>query len=124
MGVMMGIIKTCYLDSSGIANYIPVDLSCNGMLCAAWAVATSQSRQVPRPLVYNNVPSRNLVTWEVNTLNLKRAVLKYPLKGALMCPDFVTHHNLFIFWFFGIVLHLIPALIIDAVLWIKGEKPK
>lgn len=48
---------------------------------------------------------------------------KYPVEGILWAPNVIVTFNKAFYYLLWILLHLIPGLVVDAVLLISGYKP-
>lgn len=126
MGILLascaGISKTMYCDPRNILDLTPVDVCVKAMIVAAWKRAYEPRNQ----LTVINCASANEVRVTINQLldmgingvceefPMGKKMLLPPSGGVTLCKTW----NLIRLFF----LQLIPALIVDNLLRIKGKR--
>lgn len=75
--------------------------------------------------VYNYVSSpENPILWEeFIRLGFIHGV-KYTPSNAIWCPYAVTTTNIYLYWMLKLILHILPATIVDLACILTGGKPK
>lgn len=114
-----GVLRTMYCDSQSYADFIPVDIAVNALLVATLDFIAHGQRRV-----YNCTSSTIQVTWE-EIIERGRKVLekRLPFNGVVWYPggsmkrSKLHHHICTIF------LHYIPAIILDSIIFLSGNKP-
>lgn len=116
-----GLLRTLHCDPDVVADIVPVDKCAAAVLAAAWDV----SRGEGGARIYNYVSSvDNPVTWgEYNTINRVYGE-KYPLSRSVWCNGFTMEPSYALNRFYRVVYHLLPALLVDAVLLCLWRKPR
>ncbi|KAJ9578556.1 hypothetical protein L9F63_005285, partial [Diploptera punctata] len=120
IGAGKGVIRTMYCNQDSYADYLPVDVAVNGIFLATWNFLGNKLY-----FIYHLTSSSELkVTWaEIIDRGRRLVTEKVPLNGVVWYPGgsmkksrFV--HNLAMFFF-----HLLPALLIDGLIFLSGNKP-
>ncbi|XP_044260395.1 fatty acyl-CoA reductase wat-like [Tribolium madens] len=121
-GAGSGLLRVFPCDEDVVADIVPVDTCVAGIIAAAWDVASKKNDSIP---IYNYVSSvENSVTWcEYNTLN-KIHGTKYPLQKALWTIKITAISDPRLYLLMRILLHLIPAFLLDFGAIILGQKPR
>ncbi|XP_041367398.1 fatty acyl-CoA reductase 1-like [Gigantopelta aegis] len=117
-----GVLRTMKGDYNAVADFIPVDIPVNLMICVAWYTAVAKPK---RTLVYHSTTGgTNPFTWgEMRHVALK--FLKHtPMDACFRRPylDFRTNSYLHDYYMF--VSHLLPAYAMDVFYRIIGKKPR
>ncbi|XP_017769188.1 PREDICTED: putative fatty acyl-CoA reductase CG5065 [Nicrophorus vespilloides] len=120
IGAGKGVIRTMYCNGSSYADYLPVDIAVNAVLCASNDYVLYKERNV-----YNLTSSAEYkITWE-EIIDIGRDVIntRVPLNGVVWYPGGSMKksriiHNICVLFF-----HLIPALFLDLILVCLGYKP-
>ncbi|KAL0122080.1 hypothetical protein PUN28_007091 [Cardiocondyla obscurior] len=121
IGAGKGVIRTMYCNENGYADYLPVDIAVNGLLLAVWNYIYFKDYD---KRVYNMTSSNEFkVTWREIIERGRKITEKIPLNGVVWYPGGSLKssrlmHNICILLF-----HMIPAYIIDALLFLAGYKP-
>ncbi|XP_077285963.1 fatty acyl-CoA reductase wat-like [Arctopsyche grandis] len=121
IGVGIGVLRVWHLDGELPSNLIPADYCINGMIAAAWDLSKNKYTSPP---IYNHVPEpKDNVTWEVIISLWTRSGLHFPTDNCFWWPGISLIKNKLLFFFWMIMLHFVPGLIVDASLKIIGKKP-
>ncbi|XP_070500671.1 putative fatty acyl-CoA reductase CG5065 [Chironomus tepperi] len=117
-----GVLRTMLMDVNTTKNYIPVDTCINGYILIAKQIACLRERP-KEVLVYN------ITAHESNTLSMKEYFkicidLKfvYPFSAGLWYPNVAITTNEFYYYINAFLFQWIPALFIDLVLMLLGQK--
>ncbi|XP_077299873.1 fatty acyl-CoA reductase 1-like [Arctopsyche grandis] len=122
IGAGKGVIRTMYCNSNEYADYLPVDIAVNGVLISSWNYVAN--KEVDKN-IYNLTSSAEIkVSWQ-EMIDVGRSIIinKVPLNGVAWYPGGSMKssrfsHNLCVFFF-----HLLPALLVDTLLFLTGNKP-
>ncbi|RZF44559.1 hypothetical protein LSTR_LSTR001317 [Laodelphax striatellus] len=120
VGAGAGLMRTLHADKSVVANLVPVDLTINALLAATSQVVKSGVQD--EISVYNYVSST--LTWG--------DFLKYYLQHGMTVPSVKAVYyytmtvtaNRFFYLLMVLLLHWIPALLIDGILVVTAQKPQ
>ncbi|KAB0791638.1 hypothetical protein PPYR_03438 [Photinus pyralis] len=114
-----GVLRTMYCDSQGYADFIPVDIAVNALLVTTLDFILRGQRRV-----YNCTSSTVKVTWEEIIERGRKLVEKrLPFNGVVWYPGgsmkrSKLHHQISV-----ILFHYIPAIILDSLIFLSGNKP-
>ncbi|CAH1382804.1 unnamed protein product [Tenebrio molitor] len=120
VGAGKGVIRTMHGKKDQYFDIIPVDILINGLLCTAFDFITHRSRRV-----YNLTSSNEIqVTFEDMCETGKEIITtELPFNSFIWCPGGSIRqmrlHHIIIFIFY----QLLPALLLDPLLYILGYKP-
>ncbi|XP_043266220.1 fatty acyl-CoA reductase wat-like [Colletes gigas] len=122
----IGLLRTMNMDKDCIAELVPADYTVNALIVAAWTVATKYSKgQTNDPPIYNYHSSwGNGITWgQYMNLAMKHGK-EIPSVRSVWCYTFTTAKRMYAYFILTAILHLLPAMIIDAMLILTGRKPR
>ncbi|XP_012270704.1 fatty acyl-CoA reductase wat isoform X2 [Orussus abietinus] len=124
-GASTGLLRTLHCDAAKNANIVPVDLTVNALIASAWDVANHPERREDDMLIYNFVSSVEApLTWgEYCETNLKHGV-EYPFSTSIWYLSFRMNKSKIMHQISVIILHLLPAILVDAVCISTGNKPR
>ncbi|KAK0166940.1 hypothetical protein PV327_004406 [Microctonus hyperodae] len=116
-----GFFRTMLCQEDAVADFVPVDVVINLMICAAWKTATHRTDTIT---VYNCCTGQqNPITWkQFIDLSFKYTRI-HPANDAVWypggsCQKYSIMNNLFITF-----QHVLPAHILDFVARLRGTKP-
>ncbi|XP_032686177.1 putative fatty acyl-CoA reductase CG5065 isoform X2 [Odontomachus brunneus] len=118
MGIIVpfskGVTRFLMGDTDCLANFIPVDITINALIAAAWNVFNQPQRKGDKMLIYNNVSTNDAPLFFGDYVAHARLnARKYPVKHCYWLPVLILVKNKIIYticiWF-G---HLLPALFIE-----------
>lgn len=116
----LGITHLLQLKPTRELNTIPVDICIKGIIIAAYKVATEPKlEEIP---IYN-AASIKCVTYS-SLLETTDFIMRYPSMQAVSTPFVVFTECPFYAMIVRIFLNLIPAVIIDGLLCLTGNKPR
>ncbi|KAL4711305.1 hypothetical protein ACJJTC_019146 [Scirpophaga incertulas] len=119
-----GIMRSVHSDPGLIADYMPVDICVKNIICAAWIRGTKKLTPSDDIPIYNTCAGRlnNITMMELIEVG-KRMASKLPLDNMLwnIGGDVTTSKT--IHYIKVLLLHCLPAIFIDTLLWIIGRKP-
>ncbi|VVC37652.1 Male sterility, NAD-binding,NAD(P)-binding domain,Fatty acyl-CoA reductase, C-terminal [Cinara cedri] len=122
IGAGKGVIRTMYCDNSGYADYLPVDITVNGILLFTWNYIGNKDKT--RQICHLTSSQEWRVTWqEIIDIGKSIVVNEVPLNGAAWYPGGSMKsskllHNICVFF-----MHTIPAYFLDAIIFMSGNKP-
>ncbi|XP_046419390.1 fatty acyl-CoA reductase wat-like isoform X1 [Neodiprion fabricii] len=121
----LGIIHVALLDLKVRLDIVPVDYVCNALITSAWKTAKTEKRNCKDVPVYNYVSgNENPITWRNFNDKATDARLTHPSDKAIYYPYGFTTTSKLLYSILHIFLHLLPALIIDFILRLKGKQPR
>ncbi|XP_012265217.2 fatty acyl-CoA reductase wat-like [Athalia rosae] len=125
VGAGAGLIRTLNVNSDCVAEVIPVDLTVNALIATAWDVANGKN-VASDPPIYNYVATweNKGLTWgEYNDYALEFGTRTPSIRSIWCYVNYTTRYTT-LYNLLTIILHIIPALILDTGLFITGQKPK
>ncbi|EEB15404.1 conserved hypothetical protein [Pediculus humanus corporis] len=118
-----GIIRTIYGNPECSSDYIPVDLAIKGIIVAAWYQGISRGMN-PDLVVYNaSSYAIKQITQEKLTQIAHHATVQVPLNDIIWFPTATTTNCKFIYYANVLLLHVLPAIVIDFILKLYKKKP-
>ncbi|XP_045770535.1 fatty acyl-CoA reductase 1-like [Maniola jurtina] len=119
-----GILRTMYTNPDLEADYIPVDVCIKSFIAGAWARGTQKLKPTDEIDVYNCSSShmKTMTMGEVVDYG-KKIVREIPLEGMLWYAGGSLTTSRLMYYFKVLFFHLLPAVLVDLVLRITGNKP-
>ncbi|XP_050358322.1 fatty acyl-CoA reductase wat-like [Nymphalis io] len=123
LGLGLGVIRTLLADNIKI-DFVPVDIVTNTMITAALETHDRYIAGNQQPIIYTVSGKRNPLTfWElVDVVNNEGRAL-IPTKALWYCGAFITPYK-FLYLILTLILHYIPAAIIDGCCLLVGQKAR
>ncbi|XP_044731403.1 fatty acyl-CoA reductase 1-like [Chrysoperla carnea] len=123
-GGQVGIIHVVYINGEKKVDWVPVDRAIKGMITSAWYKALEQTER-NKCLVINSSTSdfiqfNNSVLFDPGTEIAKRN----PPNQLLWYPFCFHTSNKYLYWFYFVTLHLIPAIFLSVLLKISNQRLK
>ncbi|CAG9767775.1 unnamed protein product [Ceutorhynchus assimilis] len=121
IGAGKGVLRTMYCKQESYADYLPVDIAVNASMISLWYYSTQNKEK----WIYNLTSSaeHKVTMEEIITIGRKVINERIPLNGVAWYPGGSMKRSrivhLICFFFF----HLVPAVLVDALLIILGYKP-
>lgn len=129
IGFGMGLLRILYCDKDYVGDVIPVDFVANATLGIAWVTAIDWKKKDREQTgtftkIYNCVSSPdNPQKWgEVDVI--MDYYRQYPSNNMFWYPVTNYSKNIFLFRFYTIVYHWLPAFFVDKYLVWKGDKER
>ncbi|XP_015434622.1 PREDICTED: putative fatty acyl-CoA reductase CG5065 [Dufourea novaeangliae] len=133
MGTALGLLRTLHCKPEVKADIIPADYVVNNIVSAAWGIGNrklpeleqqsnlSNEDKIP---IYNTVSScQRPITWgQFLELN-KFYGISVPSKKVLWYHSIILQRNFFLYHIYSFFLHSIPAVIVDTIAYLIGQKP-
>ncbi|CAH0548830.1 unnamed protein product [Brassicogethes aeneus] len=120
IGAGKGVLRTMYCNGDGYGDFIPVDITANGILIATWDFVTYKQRKI----YHLSSSAEHQVSWD-ELINIGRDVInnRIPLNGVAWYPggSMKSSKTLHLICFY--LFHILPALLVDALLIVLGYKP-
>ncbi|XP_055910505.1 uncharacterized protein LOC129944868 [Eupeodes corollae] len=120
-----GLIQVILCKPKIILDVIPLDACTNFML-----IFVERTSKQKRDLFLEKTPVGTVSSWGVNRHTfgkmgkyMSKLTLKNPLEKSVWIPDVRLTSCPFIFWVYTYLLQLLPAVIMDALLKLFGQKP-
>nr|XP_018917264.1 PREDICTED: fatty acyl-CoA reductase 1-like [Bemisia tabaci]XP_018917265.1 PREDICTED: fatty acyl-CoA reductase 1-like [Bemisia tabaci]XP_018917266.1 PREDICTED: fatty acyl-CoA reductase 1-like [Bemisia tabaci] len=124
VGGATGVVRVLPVDSDKKANFIPVDTSINAMIACAWDVSRSIDRGFGRRLVYNCAVDRTSEASYGDVMHSAEEYYNFPFLETFWYPNGMFIKNKTLCFFYSIFVHLIPALLADAVALSLKKEPR
>ncbi|CAG9770278.1 unnamed protein product [Ceutorhynchus assimilis] len=126
-GVGVGLLRTLYCDPEVNANLVPVDMCVNSLITAAWEVGESYRKDQKSYdiMVYNYESGKDQpINWGKFMHLSHHYGIEYPSTKAIWYYSFklYKYYPVYLFWTF--LLHTLPALLADTVLFCLGKQPR
>lgn len=122
IGAGKGVIRTMYCNQEGYGDYLPVDIAVNGVLLAAWNFISNKDHE--RRVVHLTSSSEFKITWAEIIERGRQAIKKeVPFNGVVWYPGGSMKKSRLVHNICIILFHLLPACLIDALLFLSGNKP-
>ncbi|KAF6209171.1 hypothetical protein GE061_014916 [Apolygus lucorum] len=116
-----GVLRSMMCGNDNKSQMVPCDVAINAIILAAWK--RSAAGPIKETPVYNVSSGDELqLTWGIIMDKGKEALAKYPVDPGLWYPGGTTTTNKFAHETKVFFLQIIPALFIDMLLFIFGQK--
>ncbi|XP_075227452.1 fatty acyl-CoA reductase wat-like isoform X2 [Lycorma delicatula] len=122
LGTLLGILHTLNTKSTYVIDNIPADKVVSAILASTWDIAINKQKE----RIYNVVSSkRNQITWKGvrNRIYSSEKVVSLSSKFSLWEPYVIIQSNRILDKILILLLHVMPACLVDIFLIIKGKKP-
>ncbi|KAG6795790.1 fatty acyl-CoA reductase wat [Apis mellifera caucasica] len=134
IGSAIGLLHTLPCKAENVAEVIPADYVISNIICSAWDTVNrklaikpdqvlnlSDEERIP---IYNCVSScQNRISWaELMKIN-EIYGLEIPSEKCVSYYSLTLNRYLFMHKIYALIFHIIPALIIDIVIYLIGRKP-
>ncbi|XP_006624031.1 putative fatty acyl-CoA reductase CG5065 isoform X1 [Apis dorsata] len=124
IGGAKGILRIIRLEANACADFLPVDLAIKIMIAAAWKRGLNTITKDPTTYVYN------ATSYQIHRISNKEMIKmglklneEMPFEGIIWYPQTFITSNRFLYFVLTLLIHVIPALIIDEILKITGRQP-
>ncbi|XP_022824220.1 putative fatty acyl-CoA reductase CG5065 [Spodoptera litura] len=124
VGCGKGILRSMYSDPDLVADYMPVDISIKSFIVASWLRGTKELSPTDDVPIYNCCSGKlNPITMGDMINKAKLISWSYPLNDILWAPggDLTTSRT--VYYIKVLFQHLLPAMLVDTILWCAGKKP-
>jgi len=123
MLVGLGILRIQFCEGEGRTDYVAVDYATNGFLVSAWDIC--QKKVQSGVEVYNCCFGDyiSVTNFDLRSNGLKVARNK-PFDRAIWYPFVIFTSNPFVYNFLFFFLQLFPAIFLDTLARIMGQKPR
>ncbi|XP_052127246.1 fatty acyl-CoA reductase 1-like [Frankliniella occidentalis] len=122
VGVSKGLIHTALADENSVMDMVPVDIAVNGIILAVYETMRNSTRGEIK--VFNGCSSnkKTLKVQEIMDLGLK-CIEKNPHDRILWYPFVFVTSSKVMFTILTCIFHFFPALIVDTITRLTGNKP-
>ncbi|XP_066251790.1 fatty acyl-CoA reductase wat-like isoform X2 [Euwallacea similis] len=130
VGAGIGLLRTLHCDAKVNANLVPVDMCVNSLIVIAPKIAESFRSKMKTDRSFKirvfNYGSTNesLLTWGAVMDYLKYYGLMTPPLKAMWYLVFDIYKYYPVYLLMTVLLHTLPAILMDSVLLCTGQKPK
>ncbi|XP_046975955.1 fatty acyl-CoA reductase wat-like [Vanessa cardui] len=124
LGLSLGVMRTVIADNDIKIDFVPVDIVSNAIITSAAETHARHNRGEREPIIYTVSGIRNPMYWrEIGEVLQTKTRTILPLKTVWYCNAVVTPHKL-IYFILTVLLHYIPAIIIDGCCMLVGKKAR
>lgn len=136
MGSAIGLLRTLHCDPDKVAEIVPADYVISHFIVAGWDTAkrrntllsienaNSDEPETERASIYNYVSiCQNPITWRRFMRLNETYGMQIPSTHILWYYMFYLNKHKFVHDICVICLHMIPAFIVDTLLFLSGRKP-
>ncbi|XP_014472229.1 PREDICTED: fatty acyl-CoA reductase 1-like [Dinoponera quadriceps] len=126
IGIGKGVLRILYADRMTRNNYVPIDIVTKMMIVAAWKHGTKMTEtQDDFPFIYNCAAtySTTLTFEESRQMGLSLGK-KNPFDNIMWRPSVTFTKSYFFYYLLTLLVHIMPALVIDGLLRLSGRKPR
>ncbi|KAJ8916661.1 hypothetical protein NQ315_000306 [Exocentrus adspersus] len=126
-GAGLGFLRALYCDPDCNANIVPVDMCVNSLIAAAWEVAEEYEKDKTRyhTRIYNYESSNDKpLNWKEFMDASRNHGMLTPSSKAVWYYSFGLYKSYAMYLMAIFILHVIPALLVDAALMCAGKSPK
>uniref|UniRef100_A0A2H1W7P9 Fatty acyl-CoA reductase n=1 Tax=Spodoptera frugiperda TaxID=7108 RepID=A0A2H1W7P9_SPOFR len=124
LGCGKGILRSMYSDPDLIADYMPVDIAIKSFIVASWLRGTKKLSPTDDVPIYNCCSGRlNIITMGDMIEKAKRISWTYPFNDILWVPGGGLTTSRTVYYVKLLIQHLLPAMLVDTILWCAGKKP-
>ncbi|CAD6207886.1 GSCOCG00003144001-RA-CDS [Cotesia congregata] len=119
-----GFFRTMLCHEEKVADFVPVDIVINLMICAAWKTAAAHRTDPDTITVYNCCTGQqNPITWkEFIDLSFKYSRI-HPARDAVWYPGGSCQKYSYLNKIFITFQHILPAHFLDLIARLRGTKP-
>lgn len=121
IGAGKGVIRSMLCNPDYLTDIMPCDLVVNATITLAWKVGIEQPTE---PIFMNITESgKNPISWRFALDTGRKHALENPFSGPLWYPGGGFTTSKIVHWFSVLFLHIIPAYLLDTLLYLTGNKP-
>ncbi|XP_036139889.1 fatty acyl-CoA reductase 1-like [Monomorium pharaonis] len=117
-----GIIRVACLNASVNEEAVPVDIVMKAVIIAAWKLGLTTSEKDSTVFVLN-CTSQKLLTYKDSIKLLFSVNNEVPVEGIVWTPHTILTESFVLFYILTILLHILPAILIDLILKFSGRRP-
>ncbi|KAG5336096.1 FACR1 reductase, partial [Acromyrmex heyeri] len=121
-----GILQVIHVNESIKEDIIPVDLLTKILIVVTWKVGlTTYDHSITDSalLVVNCTSILNFTRQHYSNIFANLVINDIPLEGVVSMPDTIVTQNFVLFYTLTILLHILPATLIDLILKCIGRQP-
>ncbi|XP_017779531.1 PREDICTED: fatty acyl-CoA reductase 1 [Nicrophorus vespilloides] len=118
-----GIVRINYVTDA-VADYVSVDAAINGILMGTWYKTKNEPEEINNTTVYN-CGSNGVVSVSLHEQSTIAHGLVWdnPLSNSLWYPSKSETSNITIYYILVMLLHFLPAIVLDGLLKLFNKKP-
>ncbi|CAD7094220.1 unnamed protein product [Hermetia illucens] len=122
VGVGTGILRVFHGRVDNAAHVVPVDMSINALLAAAWDVSM---KTYDEPPIYNYIPDvENSVSWKTYIKVGYEIGSRLPILRSIWHPNLTITSSKLMFNLLCFLYHTLPGFLMDLGLVAIGRKPR
>ncbi|CAL1681384.1 unnamed protein product [Lasius platythorax] len=121
IGAGKGVIRSMLCNANYLADIVPCDMAVNATIALAWQVGSEKSTE---PIFLNATANQeNPISWGDAIEIGKKHAIANPFSQPLWYPGGRLTTSKILHWFAILLLHTIPAYLLDTLFIITGNKP-
>ncbi|KYN06164.1 Fatty acyl-CoA reductase 1 [Cyphomyrmex costatus] len=120
-----GILRVACLNKNVNEDAVPVDIVIKAIIIVTWKIGlTTYNHSITdsTPLVVN-CTGQKYISYQNCIKMLFNIGQDVPFEGALWTPHTILTDNLILFYILTMLLHILPAILIDLILKFAGRRP-
>lgn len=122
-GTAVGLIRVIYCKKTCGCDLVPADYAINNAIAVAWYAASRPQKSDVQPLIFNCVASpQSPLTWEQWQAKVIRHLMEIPSTRTVWWPITVFEGNYYVYMLLNILLHHIPAYVVDFLALCLGKE--
>lgn len=122
IGAGKGVIRTMFCDNTGYADFLPVDITINGIMVSTWSYLHMKEN---KPNIVHLTSSQEWqVSWQ-EIIDTGKSIItnEIPLNGCVWYPGGSMKTSRLLHQICVIFFHIIPAYFLDFFIFLSGNKP-
>lgn len=125
LGAGTGIVRTDLMPTGNRANTIPADISIKALLLAAWRRGTTKHTPSQNHLPVYNSAVEHEHSWQFDKMIDcgKANMTKLCFSRLLWVPGGSTTTWRVKYYLMVLLLHILPAMLVDTLCWVCGKRP-
>ncbi|XP_011701211.1 PREDICTED: fatty acyl-CoA reductase 1-like [Wasmannia auropunctata] len=119
-----GIIRVACVNKNVNQNAVPVDIVIKAIIIVSWKLGLTTLTEDSTTFVLNCVNQKVLTYQDGIKMLFSITKKEVPLEGIIWTLHTILTDNFILFYILTILLHIMPAILIDLVLKLSGRRPK
>ncbi|XP_072751895.1 uncharacterized protein [Anoplolepis gracilipes] len=119
-----GILRVCQTNKHVCIDVVPVDIVIKCIIATTWHLGLSIFTPGSAPLIINCTTSNyKSLSTEVVTKMGFQLIEEIPFEGTIWTPNTILTDSTTVHYILTILLHILPAMLIDLILMLTGHQP-
>ncbi|XP_024886092.1 fatty acyl-CoA reductase 1-like [Temnothorax curvispinosus] len=118
-----GLIRIACCNKSVNEDAVPVDIVIKAIIVVTWKLGLTTFTAGSTPFILNCTNQKHLTYQDGIKLLFSITRDEVPLEGIVWIPNTILTDNFILFYILTILLHILPAILIDLILYFSGRRP-